>query len=320
MQLMGKSVSRRWRRTRAAVAVASVGVSMAVASGSVAYGGSASGPSSDPGAAVDSAAASVLPPAAPQPAARKRTSTRSSFRVATLNVLGSNHTRGRGGFRSGRKRAVGEAGMIGRLHIGVIGMSEVQPDQYAALGRDLPRYTIWPKGRLGANGYRLQIAWQRKRFRKVATGHTTYTFSGQRIPMPYVRLRDRRSGATFWVISTHNSPGRMEGQRRAATRTEIRVVKRLRRHGHPVLLLGDLNEHAAAYCRIAHATKMRSANGGRFRNGHCHAPSPSQIDWILGTRHDVRFKHYVRDTATRTRGLSDHPLYYAHARVTDRRR
>jgi len=297
-------------------AVASVGLTVAVASATTAYGGGSSA-SGDPASAISSAAAPILP--STPAAARKHTARRSSFRVATLNVLGSNHTRGRGGYRSGRVRAVGEAGMIGRRHIGVIGMSEVQPDQYAALGRDLPRYKIWPKGRLGANGYRLQIAWQRKRFKKVGSGETTYVFSHQHIPMPYVRLKDRRTGATFWVISTHNSPRGMESERRAATRTEVRVIKRLRRQGHPVLLLGDLNEHAAAYCRIARATKMRSANGGHVSHGRCHAPSPSYIDWIMGTRKDVAFSRYVRDTATRARGLSDHPLYYADAKLTDRR-
>lgn len=284
----------RRRRAHLVVAAATVGVAAGLVTAPVAHAGSV-----------------------PTTTAYARTGVRtSSFRVATLNVLGSNHTRARGGYRPGRVRAGGEASLISRRHIGVIGMSEVQPDQYPVLARDLPRYTIWPKGALGRNGYRLQIAWRTSRFKRIAHGSTTYLFSHQRIPMPYVLLRDRRTGARFWVISTHNSP---QGQQRArviSTRIEAKVVNRLRSRAHdPVLLLGDLNEHGAAYCRIAASTKMVSANGGRYRHHRCHAPSPSQIDWILGTR-KVDFSHYVRSTVTRKRGLSDHPIYYADAKVT----
>jgi endonuclease/exonuclease/phosphatase family metal-dependent hydrolase len=302
----------RFRPIRSVLTAASVGVTVAMATASVAYGGS---PSPQPAPSGTQALPVIGTPAAP--AAPKRAVTkRSSFRVATLNVLGSNHTRGRGGFGPGRKRAGGEAGLIKSRHINLIGMSEVQPDQYAALAHDLPSYTVWPQGALGRNGYRLQFAWNTSRFKKIDTGRTTYVFSHQHIPMPYVRLKDKKTGATFWVISTHNSPQGEQAERVTSTRIEIKVIKRLRSQGQPVLLLGDMNEDAPVYCRIAAKTRVISANGGYFRHG-CHAPRPSYIDWIMGTR-NVGFSHYVRDTATRSRGLSDHPLYYSNATVTDR--
>lgn len=239
----------------------------------------------------------------------------SSFRVGTLNVLGSNHTDGHGGFGSGPSRAAGEADLIHERLIDVIGLSEVQPDQYAALARDLPDYTVWPQGGLGRNGYRLQIAWRTSRFEPVDYGTTTYLFSGQHIPMPYALLRDRQTGASFWVISTHNSPQEMQNERIISTQTEVDVIRQLQSQGHPVFLLGDLNEDAAVYCRIGAGTGMISANGGSY-DGGCHPPSPSYIDWIMSTR-DVDFSGYVRDTVTRSRGLSDHPIYYADAQITD---
>jgi endonuclease/exonuclease/phosphatase family metal-dependent hydrolase len=299
---------RRFRRIRGALTAASIGLTATVATTSVAYGGTAI-----PDAAAG--ATQAVLGGAPAPAAAGKRAPRSFFRVATLNVLGSQHTRGRGGFASGRKRAGGEAELIRSRGINLVGMSEVQPDQYDALAHDLPRYTVWPQGALGRNGYRLQFAWRTSRFKKIDSGSTTYVFAHQYIPLPYVRLRDRQSGASFWVISTHNSPRGMQRERVSATRTETRVVRHLRRQGHPVLLVGDLNEHARGYCRIAAHTRMVSANGGYFKR-FCHPPWPSEIDWIMGTR-NVGFSDYVRDTTTRSRGLSDHPLYYADAEIAD---
>jgi len=268
------------------------------------------------GVALSTPALAKLRSSAQRVAARQAAEPASStYRVGELNVLGSNHTYRPGGFGPGTTRAAGEAALIQDRGIDLIGMSEVQPDQYAALASDLPDYTVWPQGALGANGYRLQIAWRSSRFEMVDSGTTTYLFSGQHIPMPYALLRDRATGAEFWVISTHNSPRGMESERLTSTQIEIDVIKQLQAQGHPVLLIGDLNEAAAVYCRIGAGTGMISANGGTY-DGSCHAPSPSQIDWIMGTR-DVDFSDYVRDTITRSRGLSDHPIYYADAHLTD---
>jgi endonuclease/exonuclease/phosphatase family metal-dependent hydrolase len=243
-------------------------------------------------------------------AARLRTE--STFRIATLNVLGSQHRAG------GTSRAAREAELIRAQGIDVIGLQEVQPDQQAVFVDRLPGYTVWPRHTLGTQGYRLQLAWRADRFELVDTGARTHTFDSTQVPLPYVRLRDRETGAEFFVIDAHNSPRDMQGQREASTRIESSLVNELESTGLAVLLVGDFNEHEQFFCRIAPSTGLVSANGG-YWSGGCRPPSRDRmrIDWILGSGGRVEFDDYVQDDVTRQRGLSDHSLIRADVTVTD---
>ena len=83
-------------------------------------------------------------------------------KVATFNILGSQHTARPGGFAPGYVRAGYTADLIHMKNLDVIGMQEVQQDQLRVLGRELDDYWIWPYKRLGiAQGIRLQIAYKR---------------------------------------------------------------------------------------------------------------------------------------------------------------
>ncbi len=124
-----------------------------------------------------------------------------TFSVATLNVLGSQHTR-----RGDKRRTVRTARLIRRQELKVIALQEVQDDQLRRLKVHLPRYRFWPNENLGPGGLRLQIAWLRHRFDLVDTGSITTTFSNQQRPVPWVRLRDEATGRRIFVIDVHNSP------------------------------------------------------------------------------------------------------------------
>jgi endonuclease/exonuclease/phosphatase family metal-dependent hydrolase len=145
-------------------------------------------------------------------------------------------------------------------------------------------------------------------------GSVTYVFSNQRIPLPYVLLRDNATGAEFWMITTHNSAGSMEAQRDAATVIEINLIRQLMGTGKPVIITGDMNEHTEFFCKVATATGMVAANGGSGAGG-CHLPPrPLRVDWIMGG-HGAGFSGYRQDGAGIGRA-SDHYYLYASATAT----
>ena len=93
----------------------------------------------------------------------------STFRVATLNVLGSQHTAGPGGLGPGVDRAAREARLLMDRGADVIGLQEVQVDQLRVFVNQMPGYTVWPQQTLGANSYRLQLVYRTDRFDMIDT-------------------------------------------------------------------------------------------------------------------------------------------------------
>lgn len=240
----------------------------------------------------------------------KKTST---FRIGALNILGSQHSAGPGGYGPGTDRAAMAAGLVMSRGVDVLTMSEVQDDQLSVLDARLAGYSIWPQQSLGSNGQRLQIAWRSSQFEMVDGGSVSFTFASQAIPMPYVLLRDRGTGAEFWVISIHTSAGGLEGERDAGTSIAVSLMQRLKAEsGKPVLIGGDVNEHEEFFYRVCGATGFLAANGGGA--GCSLPPAPLRVDWIMGGGGaGVDFSGYVQDGATLAR-ISDH--YFIHAAVS----
>ena len=179
----------------------------------------------------------------------------STFTIAQSNILGSQHTRGRGGFAPGTVRAGMTAGLLMSRGADVGGMQEVQDDQLRVLQSRMAGYSIWPAAALGNNGVRLQIYWRDSQFEMVDNGSVTYTFASQRIPLPYVLLRDRGTGAEFWVITTHNSAGGLEAQRDSGTAIEINLI-------HTLMATGPARGHHRRHER-AHRVLLQGLRGDR---------------------------------------------------------
>jgi hypothetical protein len=129
-----------------------------------------------------------------------------------------------------------------------------------------------------------------------------------------VLLRDLSSGAEFWVVSTHNSAGGLEGERDAATSIEIGLMRRLMEEsGKPVIIGGDVNEHEDFFHSVCGALGFLAANGGGA--GCTLPPPPLRVDWIMGGGgNGVDFSGYVQDGSTLARA-SDHYFIYANATV-----
>ena len=156
-----------------------------------------------------------------------------TFQVGSLNVLGSQHTRGARGYGPGTVRTGRAAGVFLSRGIDLLGLQEVQDDQLNVLYNQLGGFGIWPGRGLGNNGVRLQIAYRTALFELVDSGYITTRFDFQTRPIPYVLLRDRVTGGEFWVVTIHNSPRTQEADRDSATAAEIALFNRLRATGQP---------------------------------------------------------------------------------------
>lgn len=234
----------------------------------------------------------------------------SSFRVGTLNILGSNHARG------GTSRAAREADLIRSRGIDLIGLQEVQRDQRGVFVSRLPGMTVWPQDAHGRQGYRLQIAYSNARFERVDGGYVTHNWIGMQVPIPWIELRDRESGARFFLVNAHNAPNDMQASRDVSIGIEAALVNRLKATGKPVLMVGDMNEKQSFFCKMAARTQIVSANGGSWSGG-CRPPGGDvRIDWIVGAG-DLTFSGYAQDGTTRATGMSDHYLIYADVDVVD---
>jgi endonuclease/exonuclease/phosphatase family metal-dependent hydrolase len=235
-----------------------------------------------------------------------------AFQIGTLNVLGSQHTRGSKRFAPGVTRTSRAVGMFQSRGIDLLGLQEVQDDQLNVLYGRLGGFGIWPGRALGNNGVRLQIAYNLSLFELVDTGSITTRFDFQTRPIPYVLLRNRETGGEFYVVTIHNSPRTQEADRDSATAAEIALFNRLRATGRPVLVTGDMNEKEEWFCKVAVGAAMVAANGGSGAGGCALPPGPLRIDWIMGGG-GVDFSGYVQDGASLA-GITDH--WFVHSSVT----
>jgi hypothetical protein len=230
------------------------------------------------------------------------------LKIATFNVLGSQHTRRRGGMAPGTTRARYTARVIREKRIDVLGMQEVQEDQYRVLRSKLPGYGIWPGVRLGNQGIRLQIAWRKDKLELRKTGYIYTLFDHQRRPIPFVRLRDKQTGRAFFFTTFHNSPLAMEAERQRATRTEIGLLRGLMGSRLPVFMGADTNERTEFFCQVAPVTRLEPANGATL--DPCRVPEHAIIDWIMGNTAKggakVTFDHYRQSRERLVRSSSDH--------------
>ncbi|WP_027861719.1 endonuclease/exonuclease/phosphatase family protein [Marmoricola sp. URHB0036] len=270
------------------------------------------------------AGASVVPggpltPSAPQQP-RPATPVSVSFNVATFNVVGNSHSRGRGGYRSGAARMKTQVGYLRKHKVQLVGFQELEGTQASSfLRRTKGKWAlVGARSRSGKTvDTRNAVAFRKHDFSLVKRSSVPITyFYGKRVNIPLVQLRARSNGKTFWILNTHNpadTHGNAGRWRAESVRRELKRIRKLRSGGATVLFTGDMNAKQDFFCRATRSGVLHSASGGSSGK-KCRYPSANGIDWVLGTR-DVRFSSWQADTTTRTRGVSDHPIVVARATV-----
>lgn len=237
--------------------------------------------------------------ASPQPGGK------SSFNIASFNVLGSSHTAAGGnkpGMASGVERARGAVSALQRHDVDIAGLQEFQGDQQKAFRKLAPGYAM-------AAEKDNAIVWNQDKFRLVEKREFTIPyFEGHPRKMPVVRLEDRRTGKQMWVVNVHNPADTKDHPHNAANRAravgiEQHLMQQLQATGLPVMLVGDMNDHSMR-------GDLSQAGMSASRPGQGEGP----IDWIFGSR-GVQFSNYLQDRSTVSSGTSDHALIVSTATI-----
>ncbi len=257
-----------------------------------------------------------------------RTAPGTTFKLASFNVLGANHTDTgqRPGWANSNRRMAWAVQLIEQNQLQVIGFQEFEAKQYDRF-KELSGSTfgVYPGVKLGRRAsVQNSIAWRRDSWRLVEA-HTIRVpyFHGTRIQMPYVLLKNLATGEKVWFYNSHN-PANTHGQawkwRREGYRIEAALVARLRAAdpSTAVVVTGDKNERSRYFCYMAQHSVLYSANGGSWGNDRCNQPpAPLAIDWLMGTS-DVRFDSYTAFRDDLVRKTTDHPIVMANATIAPR--
>jgi hypothetical protein len=243
------------------------------------------------------------------------------FVIGSFNVLGTSHTTGRrDGMAPGRVRIRQAAQLLAHHGVDVVGLQELQLDQYRELARVAgATYDFWPGTAAGRLGNENSLAWRTSEWTLVNAYTTPIPyFGGRPRPMPYVLLRHNVSGRYAWFANFHNpatnpNTGNNDRWRVRAAALEIALANRLRSEtGYPVFITGDMNERERIFCPMTGGAAMVAANGGSNVAGACRPPSPMNVDWIFGSDM-VSFTSYYRDDGWLVNRTSDHPMIVAQA-------
>ncbi|MET3962011.1 hypothetical protein ABIE44_001945 [Marmoricola sp. OAE513] len=297
------------------------------------------GPNSNPTATATSQAgsaalkaealASVAPlggaTLAARPKPRRMPPPVADFRMASFNVLGSSHTRGktkRPQKRSGVARMAQGTRYVVDNKISLVGFQELQPDQRRTfLNGTGGRYGLYPGGSSldGDNS----IAWRKDTWDLVkAQGIAIPYFGGHTRDMPLLLLRHKASGITIYIHNVHNPAdtkeyGRQGRWRAAATAREASLLRDLKDDGYPVFMTGDMNEKQSWFCSVAGPGDMRAAAGGEGARNGCSVAGGYRIDWVIGS-HDVQWTGYTEDKSGAVKSMTDHPIIIADVRINSR--
>lgn len=240
-----------------------------------------------------------------------------SFKIASFNVLGSQHTAPGGerrSFPSASWRTPQAAGLIAKHGADVVGTQELQADQLAGL-QNQTGFAAYPGYALGNKRTDNSILYNPAKFEFVEGSTFWITFMGGQHPQTVLKLRERSTGREMWFINMHTSAGhdkKNTASRIAGHNTGIDVANQLQASGLPVFVTGDMNDRAEFFCRFLPRTGMVAAVGGSTAGG-CHPPGHMAVDWITGSN-DVAFSNYWEDGTPQARKISDH--YFVSALAT----
>lgn len=233
-----------------------------------------------------------------------------SAEVMTFNILGSQHTApggARPNFAPGRVRAEWAKNLIDQRGATLVGLSEPQPDQINALDVATDGdFSIYPGNTMGYVAAPQSVMWKDSEWSFVWGNTVQMPFMKASRPQALVRLRNKSTGREIYWLNAHLSPGKMQADRDKGMDIIKQVVKQLGGDGLPMLVTGDLNEHAKAFRRIACPTDMEAAVGGKTKGSTCRLPKAMRVDWIFGAK--GTFANTEVNQGAQVRRTTDHAV------------
>jgi endonuclease/exonuclease/phosphatase family metal-dependent hydrolase len=154
------------------------------------------------------------------------------------------------------------------------------------------------------------VMWQRADWKLIWHSSISIPFTSGWRPQPIVRLQQRSTGAEVYWINVHFSARhRNQADRDKAMKILLRAIGQLKGDGLPILLTGDFNEIAPAFCAITGKTPLVAATGGSNVGGRCVLPRGARIDWVFGSR--GLFSRALMDASAQVRRTTDHHVLSA---------
>lgn len=263
------------------------------------------------------------------------------IRIATYNILGSNHVDAGNQLGTVNERATRAAAIIkgnaGVAEVHIVGMQELRSDQYALFKEKMPGYSTYPAN----NPSQKTIFWKTKRFTKLDSGKVDYPGYGDdnldaSSPALWVQLRDEQTGKRFFVLNHHavawnESPGSDKGGAQKREKTAKIIASWVSKQTLPVVVLGDMNsatyirdfgvnyfkrtkDDAIAgnrdrlpYCILTQNSNLRySRDLARGITGKCPTKDDGLIDSIYLTKGDFTVTGWNRVTNATAKSASDH--------------
>jgi len=247
----------------------------------------------------------------------KPRSVATTFRMATFNVLGADHTApggNRPGWASGEKRMEWAVKLIREQDLSLVGLQEFQPPQYKKFKEITGKeWGVYPGNKMGAAETHNSVIWRRDVWKAVErrTIGIPY-FRGNMIKMPYVLVRNKETGRRVWIFNSHNpadTRGPAAKWRSKGFQIEADLVTRLRATypGVPVVTTGDKNSRDPYVCHMVAKSEQHASNGGFLAPSGCDTGAPLKVDWTTGSQ-DVYFTRYSVLDKGLINKTSDHPL------------
>jgi endonuclease/exonuclease/phosphatase family metal-dependent hydrolase len=252
------------------------------------------------------------------------------FVLASFNTLGASHTRTSGTYPTYDVRTPKQVSLLNSYAVDVVGLQEFQKAQRTSfLTAAAGTFGIYPDDvtladplsefNKQAGPTENSIIWRNATMEFVSASYVEVPYFDNPRKMPVVLLRDRASGRTAYFINTHNpASGVGYGDQTANRRTAIANLRakivELRATGRPVFLTGDLNDRAAAFCPLTAEKLMISPDS--IPSMTCALPKSPGIDWVLAAG-GARFTRYARDWTPKNQRLTDHPIVWTRAHLSE---
>ena len=255
----------------------------------------------------------VTNPTASAAPASERVTMSAPFRVASFNILGASHTGPKSRFDGYQPRMRRTLRALDTYAFSIVGLQEFQKVQYDMFMRRTDgAWGVYPGLEEGLRPVQNSIIWRTDTWERVeAHTYTIPYFHGNVVPQPYVKLRNKSTGAEVWVIDTHNPAdvhGNAAGYRQTALENQAALVNALEVTGVPVALVGDFNDRDHAFCYLTAEAPLKAANGGS-NGSSCSPPSPRIIDWIFLSTSTQVAKYSWLDREVDA--ITDHKVPYA---------
>jgi endonuclease/exonuclease/phosphatase family metal-dependent hydrolase len=254
------------------------------------------------------------------------------FVVASMNTLGASHTR-TGKYPGWDVRTPKQLALLNSYAVDVVGLQEfqrVQRDTF--MSASAGTFGIFPDDDTLNNPEspnaefthqvgptENSIIWRNSTMEFVSASWVDIPyFTGTR-HIPIVLLRDRQTGRTAYFINTHNPASGVGYGDQAANRAQAIAIERakiieLRATGRPVFITGDFNDKKPAFCPLTAEKLMITPDS--IPSMTCAAPKSLGIDWVFAAG-GARFTRYARDWKPKNMKLTDHPIVWARAHLSE---